>query len=96
MARTETYTLKLTHAIVVDGEILRPGSLVDLAERDAKELLRRGKAVIAEEGDAPRNAVRQDSADEGEEGEADESEQAPPPPPEKAATNRKSGKGAGK
>ncbi|HEV2606447.1 MAG TPA: hypothetical protein VGT79_00550 [Xanthomonadaceae bacterium] len=40
--------LKLTSAVVVDGEILKAGTLVELVESEAKALLSRGKAVLAE------------------------------------------------
>lgn len=47
------YTLKLTAAVVVAGAIARAGSTVDLAEADAKDLLRRGKATLVDGIDAP-------------------------------------------
>ena len=43
----KNYTLKLTSAIVVDGDIIRAGNLVELSEPEAKNLLSRGKAVLA-------------------------------------------------
>jgi hypothetical protein len=39
-------TLKLTSAIAVDGMIARAGSIIEMVEAEAKDLLRRGKAVI--------------------------------------------------
>jgi hypothetical protein len=47
----KSYVLKLTSAIVVDGEIVRAGSLVELPEPEAKNLLSRGKAVLATSAD---------------------------------------------
>lgn len=47
----KSYVLKLTSAIVVDGEIVRAGSLVELAEHEAKNLLSRGKATLATAAD---------------------------------------------
>lgn len=38
--------LKLTAAIVVEGAIVRAGSLVEMVESEAKDLLRRGKAEL--------------------------------------------------
>lgn len=46
-----SYTLKLTCAIAVDGQVLRPGTLVEMSEAEAKNLLGRGKAVLATEVD---------------------------------------------
>lgn len=52
--------LKLTAAIVVEGAIVRAGSLVEMVESEAKDLLRRGKAELhavieAVEGDEDTN-----------------------------------------
>lgn len=44
-------TLKLTAAIVIGGVLCRPGALVEVTESEAKDLLRRGKAVVATEAD---------------------------------------------
>ncbi|KVE35260.1 hypothetical protein [Burkholderia sp. TSV86] len=38
--------LRLTGAIVIDGVIARAGTLVELVEGEAKDLLRRGKAEL--------------------------------------------------
>lgn len=47
MGKTEkVVTLELTAAIVIDGAILRKGTLVEVVEHEAKDLLRRGKAVL--------------------------------------------------
>lgn len=43
----KSYVLKLTSAIVVDGGIVKAGSLVELSTAEAKNLLSRGKAVLA-------------------------------------------------
>jgi hypothetical protein len=48
----KTFTLKLLSAIVVAGEVITRGSLVELAESEAKHLLSRGKARLATEDDA--------------------------------------------
>jgi hypothetical protein len=39
-----TVILKLVCAVVIAGEVLRAGSLVEVTESEAKDLLRRGKA----------------------------------------------------
>ncbi|QPB08619.1 hypothetical protein KB681_gp06 [Burkholderia phage Mica] len=63
--------LKLTGAIVIDGVIARAGTLVEMVESEAKDLLRRGKAELhAILGDddaddaATQNAAAQAAADE--------------------------------
>lgn len=47
----KSYVLKLTSAIVVDGGIVKAGQLVELSEAEAKNLLARGKAVLATAAD---------------------------------------------
>lgn len=47
----KSYVLKLTSAIVVDGGIVKAGALVELSEAEAKNLLSRGKAVLATASD---------------------------------------------
>lgn len=39
-------TLKLTGAVSIEGAIAKAGTLVEMVEAEAKDLLRRGKAVI--------------------------------------------------
>lgn len=56
----KTYTLKITSAVGIDGEIIRPGALVEVSESEAKNLLHRGKAVVATEADG---APAQDAGD---------------------------------
>lgn len=43
----KSYVLKLTSAVAVDGAICKAGSLVELSEVEAKNLLARGKGVLA-------------------------------------------------
>jgi hypothetical protein len=43
----KSYVLKLTCAIAIDGQIHKPGSLVEVSEAEAKNFLHRGKAVLA-------------------------------------------------
>lgn len=71
--------LKLTSAIVLDGQISKAGDLVEVAEAEAKNLLSRGKAVLAVQDAAP---------DEGE-----VAAEAVEPEPEKAPKGKR-GKGA--
>jgi len=43
----KSYVLKLTSAIVIDGQIHKARSLVEVSEAEAKNFLHRGKAVLA-------------------------------------------------
>jgi hypothetical protein len=43
----KSFVLKLTSAIAVDGEVVAAGGLVEVDEPTAKNLLHRGKAVLA-------------------------------------------------
>lgn len=54
---SRTFVLKLTSAIAVEGEVLKAGSLVEVSEIEAKNLLSRGKAELhgEQEGDLPRD-----------------------------------------
>lgn len=47
MSQFESVTLKLTSAIVLGGHIHRAGGLVEVSEPEARNLLDRGKAVLA-------------------------------------------------
>lgn len=47
----KSYVLKLTCALAIDGQIHKPGSLVEVSEAEAKNFLHRGKAVLATEED---------------------------------------------
>ena len=47
----KTVFLKLTHAIVVAGEVIGAGKLIEVTEREARDLLNRGKAKLATLGD---------------------------------------------
>jgi hypothetical protein len=62
----ETVILKVTSAIVVGGEVMRAGDLVEVTRSEAKDLLHRGKAELATEADAPK-AVEPESRVELEE-----------------------------
>lgn len=43
----KSYVLKLAGAVAIDGQISRAGSLIEVSEMEAKNLLHRGKAVLA-------------------------------------------------
>lgn len=44
-----SFVLKLTSAIAVDGEVMKAGSLIEVSEIEAKNLLSRGKAELHSE-----------------------------------------------
>lgn len=53
--------IKITSSVAVDGRVIRPGETVDVPESDAKDLIRRGKAVLADnpvQEDEPVKAVK--------------------------------------
>jgi hypothetical protein len=47
----KTFFLKLTACLGIAGEICKPGTIVELLEHEAKDLLSRGKAKLATEDD---------------------------------------------
>jgi len=49
--------LKLTSAIVVAGQVIKPPALVEMTDSEARNLLHRGKAVVATEADGVASAV---------------------------------------
>jgi len=60
----ESVFLKLTSAIAIDGAVVRAGSLVEVTQTEAKNLLHRGKAVLATERDGAPVAGDDDGADD--------------------------------
>lgn len=48
-----TVLMKLTSAIVVGGEVVKPPAIVEVSNAEAADLARRGKAVAATEDDVP-------------------------------------------
>ena len=59
----KSYVLKLTCAIAIDGQIHKPGSLVEVSEAEAKNFLHRGKAVLATAEDGVELQEAQTGAD---------------------------------
>jgi hypothetical protein len=59
--------MQLTGAIVVGGEVLRKGEIVEVSAAEAANLARRGKAVPATAGepDEPAEAAETDEAQAG-------------------------------
>jgi hypothetical protein len=59
--RVENVFLKLTSAVVFDGLIHRAGAIIEMVEHEAKDLLRRGKAVLATVADHPQASEPEES-----------------------------------
>lgn len=59
----KSYILKLTCAIAIDGQIHKPGSLVEVSEAEAKNFLHRGKAVVATAEDGVEQQEEQTGTD---------------------------------
>lgn len=57
MSKAEGVWLVLTSAIVIDGDVCRPDTLVEVTEPEAKNLLTRGRARLATEGDKAKAGV---------------------------------------
>jgi hypothetical protein len=89
----EKVFLKLTSAIAVNGIILRAGHIVEMVEDEAKDLLRRGKAVIATVEDEVKAVVLPKPADHSTPVPAAPSP-APAPAPVPAADGGDGGDGA--
>lgn len=51
---SESIALKVTSAFLVGGEVATPGEIVEVTVSEAKDLLQRGKAVLAVAEDAPK------------------------------------------
>lgn len=63
----KSVVLKLTSAIAMDGTICKAGELVEVEMTVAKNLLHRGKAVVATEADgAPAEVISDDDDTEAE------------------------------
>lgn len=73
----KTASVKLTSAIGIQGQLIRRGEIITIGEDAAKDLLRRGKAVLATEYDEP---------------EQDEDESAGDPPEPEPGAPAKTGK----
>lgn len=73
--------IKLTSAIGISGVMYRAGSIVEVSEDAGKQLLNRGKGVLATAEDQPE--------DEGEQGGETEDEPDPAPDEKKSGGKKK-------
>ena len=64
---SKTVMVKVTSAFLVDGEVARKGEVVEVTTAEAKDLLHRGKAVLATAADEPKLAA-QDAGDDDDQG----------------------------
>jgi len=55
---SETILLKVTSALWIGGSIAKAGEIIEVSYTEAKDLLGRGKAVLADDADAPKVAPR--------------------------------------
>lgn len=70
---SKTVMLKVTSAFLVGGEVARKGEVVEVTTAEAKDLLHRGKAVLATAADEPKLAA-QDAGDDDQGGDQAEAE----------------------
>lgn len=66
--------LKVVSAFAIDGEICRRGEIVEVSDHEAKDLLGRGKAVLATEDDL--QGIEQQSADAAKAGDTEAEQQS--------------------
>lgn len=65
MTKAKEIAIKITSAIVLGGEVVRPDTVITVTEREAKNLLQRGKAELAVSQDkAPAKSKAKAKADE--------------------------------
>lgn len=97
MSEIETVFLKVSSAFLVGGQLAKAGEVVEVTKAEAKDLLARGKAVVATGADAPEQEQHQDEVQqpEGEaaaEAPAEVAAEAPAAAEEKPAGKGKKGK----
>lgn len=73
---SESIALKVTSAFLVGGEVATPGEIVEVTVSEAKDLLQRGKAVLAVAEDAPMVERQPGPISMGEDDEAEAPKQA--------------------
>ncbi len=73
---SKTVMLKVTSAFLVGGELARSGEVVEVTTAEAKDLLHRGKAVLATAADEPKLAA-QEAGDDDPGGDQAEAEAKP-------------------
>lgn len=87
---SETVFLKVTSAFLVGGKLAAKDNIVEVSISEAKDLLNRGKAVLADANDAPKVAPKPLAV--GDTKEADEIEESPVVETETKTRGRKKGK----
>jgi hypothetical protein len=66
----QLFAVRVTSAFVVEGAIARKGQVVELPEEVAKDVLRRGKAVVASDDEAPKAETASDGSASEQQGES--------------------------
>lgn len=74
---SESIFLKVTSALWVGGVIARPGEIIEVSYAEAKDLLQRGKVVLANAEDAPKVAPKPGPISLGETDESEGEAEAP-------------------
>lgn len=91
----ELFYLEITSAVAIAGQIKKAGSIVQVNERTAKELLQIGKAVPASSAKIPQPAPTTPAAEpepEQAEQEAEQAEQAAEPEQQDKRTTKAAAK----
>jgi hypothetical protein len=73
--------LKLTSAVALGGQIFKAGSIVEVGEDIARDILNRGKAEVATVADAPECGDEQTETGTDEQGAAADAQPAAAPKP---------------
>ncbi len=71
---SKTVMLKVTSAFLVGGDVARSGEVVEVTTAEAKDLLHRGKAVLATAADEPtkQSTEAEQDAEAGDQADGDE------------------------
>lgn len=68
MSKNEGITLRCTAAFVLNGDIVKPGDLVELTRTEAANLLHRGRVEPISDGEVAQPAVEAPKVDRGRKG----------------------------
>lgn len=77
MSEIETVFLKVSSAFLVGGQLAKAGEVVEVTSTEAKDLLARGKAVVATGADAPVEQEQEQAQDEAQQPEGEAAAEAP-------------------
>lgn len=77
MSKKKTVELQATAAFVMGGEIVRPGAVITVADALARNLLHRGRAVLATADEAPAEPVKAPAKSKAKTADAAKPDEAP-------------------